>query len=36
VHKEDAQRAINKLNGYGYANLILSVSWAEPRAERKP
>lgn len=31
VHREDAQRAINKLDGYGYDNLILSVSWAAPR-----
>ncbi|KAL5747935.1 hypothetical protein ACOSP7_024962 [Xanthoceras sorbifolium] len=32
VSKEDAQRAINKLNGYGYDNLILRVEWATPRA----
>ncbi|KAK4348632.1 hypothetical protein RND71_031387 [Anisodus tanguticus] len=32
VNKEDAQRAINKLNGYGYDNLILRVEWATPRA----
>ncbi|MQL80207.1 hypothetical protein Taro_012657 [Colocasia esculenta] len=25
VHREDAERAINKLNGYGYDNLILRV-----------
>ncbi|OAY81155.1 eukaryotic translation initiation factor 3 subunit G [Ananas comosus] len=31
VHKEDAERAINKLNGYGYDNLILRVEWATPR-----
>lgn len=31
VRREDAQRAINKLNGYGYDNLILSVEWATPR-----
>ncbi|XP_004503272.1 uncharacterized protein [Cicer arietinum] len=31
VGKEDAQRAINKLNGYGYDNLILRVEWATPR-----
>ncbi|XP_031286217.1 eukaryotic translation initiation factor 3 subunit G-like [Pistacia vera] len=31
VNKEDAQRAINKLNGYGYDNLILRVEWATPR-----
>ncbi|GKV28383.1 hypothetical protein SLEP1_g37453 [Rubroshorea leprosula] len=32
VHREDAQRAINKLNGYGYDNLILRVEWATPRS----
>lgn len=31
IHREDAQRAINKLDGYGYDNLILSVSWSAPR-----
>ncbi|KAK2407120.1 eukaryotic translation initiation factor 3 subunit G [Trifolium repens] len=31
VSREDAQRAINKLNGYGYDNLILKVEWAAPR-----
>ncbi|XVF46591.1 hypothetical protein PTKIN_Ptkin03bG0039400 [Pterospermum kingtungense] len=31
VNKEDAQRAINKLNGYGYDSLILRVEWATPR-----
>ncbi|XP_028757127.1 eukaryotic translation initiation factor 3 subunit G [Neltuma alba] len=31
VNREDAQRAINKLNGYGYDNLILRVEWATPR-----
>ncbi|XVF05445.1 hypothetical protein REPUB_Repub05bG0173000 [Reevesia pubescens] len=32
VSKEDAQKAINKLNGYGYDNLILRVEWATQRA----
>ena len=32
ANREDAQRAINKLNGYGYDNLILRVEWATPRA----
>ncbi|XP_061370161.1 uncharacterized protein LOC133312902 [Gastrolobium bilobum] len=31
VNREDAQRAISKLNGYGYDNLILRVEWATPR-----
>ncbi|CAL9223070.1 unnamed protein product [Arabidopsis halleri] len=31
VSREDAQRAINTLNGYGYDNLILTVEWATPK-----
>lgn len=31
ARREDAQNAINTLDGFGYANLILSVSWATPR-----
>jgi len=34
VNREDAIRAINKLDGYGYDNLILRVEWATPRADR--
>jgi translation initiation factor 3 subunit G len=30
-YREDAQKAINKLDGYGYDNLILRVDWAQPR-----
>ena len=32
VHREDVERAINKLNCYGYDNLILRVEWAAPRS----
>ncbi|KAL3530801.1 hypothetical protein ACH5RR_010123 [Cinchona calisaya] len=32
VNREDGERAINKLNGYGYDNLILRVEWAAPRS----
>ncbi|GBF87589.1 eukaryotic translation initiation factor 3 subunit G [Raphidocelis subcapitata] len=34
VYREDADRAIRNLNGYGYDNLILRVEYAAPRAER--
>jgi len=30
-NKEDAQRAIDRLNGHGYDNLILHVQFAKPR-----
>jgi len=29
-NREDAARAIEKLNGYGYDHLILNVEWAKP------
>jgi len=29
--REEAQKAINKLNGHGYDNRILQVQWARPR-----
>ncbi|MCL7024709.1 hypothetical protein MKW94_006791 [Papaver nudicaule] len=32
VHKEDGERAIKKMNGYGYDYLILRVAWAGPRS----
>ncbi|KAF0931125.1 hypothetical protein E2562_002484 [Oryza meyeriana var. granulata] len=31
VYREHAEKAIAKLNGYGYDNLILHVEWAAPR-----
>lgn len=34
MRREDAARAIQKLNGYGYDNLILHVEWAQPREQR--
>jgi len=34
VRREDGQRAINKLDGYGYDSLILRVEWAAPREPR--
>ena len=34
VSREDGQRAIDKLDGYGYDSLILRVEWAAPREER--
>ncbi|XWS43756.1 hypothetical protein CRYUN_Cryun16bG0131300 [Craigia yunnanensis] len=33
VNKEDAERAINSLNGYGYDNLILKVEWCLPSSK---
>jgi translation initiation factor 3 subunit G len=35
VHKEDAARAVEKLDGHGYDNLILRVEFAAPREERR-
>jgi len=35
VNRDDAQRAIDKLDGYGYDSLILRVEWAAPREPRK-
>ena len=34
VNRDDGERAIAKLNGYGYDNLILHVEWAQPREQR--
>lgn len=30
VYREDAERALNKLQGYGYDHLILKLEWAKP------
>ena len=29
-HRADAQRAMDRLNGYGYDHLILKIEWAKP------
>jgi len=34
THREDAQAAIDKLNGHGYDHLILQVEWAKPREDK--
>jgi len=33
--RSTAQKAMEKLNGRGYDNLILSVQWSQPRADQK-
>jgi translation initiation factor 3 subunit G len=33
--RQDAERCMEKLNGHGYANLILHVEFAKPREERE-
>jgi translation initiation factor 3 subunit G len=30
VYREDAEKALNKLQGYGYDHLILKLEWAKP------
>lgn len=34
VRREEAIKAVERLNGYGYANLILTVEFAQDRGER--
>jgi translation initiation factor 3 subunit G len=34
LFREDGERAIRTLNGYGYGHLILKVEWAAPREAR--
>jgi len=34
IHKDDAARAIDKLNGFGYDHLILHLEWARPSAPK--
>eukprot|EP00271_Cylindrocystis_brebissonii_P012122 TRINITY_DN30231_c0_g1_i1.p1 TRINITY_DN30231_c0_g1~~TRINITY_DN30231_c0_g1_i1.p1 ORF type:complete len:293 (+),score=63.52 TRINITY_DN30231_c0_g1_i1:202-1080(+) len=34
VSRDDALKAISKLDGYGYDSLILRVEWATPRTDR--
>jgi translation initiation factor 3 subunit G len=35
MHREDAERALNKLQGYGYDHLILKLEWAKPSTKPK-
>jgi len=36
VMRDDAQKAIDTMNRYGYDNLILSVEWSENRKKEEP
>ncbi len=36
VHREDAAKAMDKLQGYGYDHLILKLEWARPSAPKNP
>lgn len=36
VNKDDAARAMNELQGYGYDHLILKLEWARPNAPKDP
>jgi len=33
IRKDDAEKAMNKLNGFGYDHLILKVEWAKPSSK---
>ncbi|RSH80616.1 translation initiation factor eIF3 subunit g [Apiotrichum porosum] len=33
-NRKDAEKALAKMNGYGYDSLILNVSWSQPREPR--
>mmetsp|Transcript_17808 Transcript_17808/g.26536 ORF Transcript_17808/g.26536 Transcript_17808/m.26536 type:complete len:142 (-) Transcript_17808:196-621(-) len=36
VSRQDAQRAMDKLQGHGYDHLILKLEWAKPSAPKDP
>ena len=36
VNKDDAARAMEKLQGFGYDHLILKLEWARPNAPKDP
>ena len=36
IHKEDAAKAMEKLQGFGYDHLILKLEWARPNAPKDP
>jgi len=36
AQRQDAQKAMDKLQGYGYDHLILKLEWARPSAPRDP
>jgi len=36
VHRDDAAKAMERLQGYGYDHLILKLEWARPSAPRDP